>query len=259
MLSFDQIKEYFSSDLVKLNPKGVLVEYLQYEFLDSLFKQVGSENLSFIGGTAVRIIYNSKRFSEDLDFDNSGLSYRAFKKLMAKVCSEMQVKGFELEVRFLKKGKAFHCYVRFPKILFQLGISPHRNEKIFLSVDAERKKKLFDPEMKTLNKFGVFRNILVNPAPILLSQKLLAILFRKREKGRDFYDASFLGGMVKPDFDYIKRLKNIDKDEFTQKLKKRCAKLNYKALARDVELFLFKTEEADRILLFRENLDNICC
>lgn len=76
MLTFEQICEYFPKELVKINPKGVLVEYLQYELLDSIFKQANSEKLSFIGGTAIRFIYDSKRFSEDIDFDNFGHLYR---------------------------------------------------------------------------------------------------------------------------------------------------------------------------------------
>ena len=142
MLTFDQIKEYFDPFLARRNPKGVLVEYLQYEFMDSLFKQSGSEKLSFIGGTAIRIIYNSKRFSEYLDFDNFGLNFNDFKKLLNKTCAELRVKGFKIETRTFKKNGAFHCYVRFPDILFNSGVSSHRDEKIFLSVDCEQKEKL---------------------------------------------------------------------------------------------------------------------
>ena len=53
----------------------MLVEYLQYELLDSLFKDAAAAELSFIGGTAIRILHDSPRFSEDLDFDNFGLSF----------------------------------------------------------------------------------------------------------------------------------------------------------------------------------------
>ena len=52
----------------------MLVEYLQYELLDSLFKNKAVAALSFIGGTSIRILHDSPRFSEDLDFDNFGLS-----------------------------------------------------------------------------------------------------------------------------------------------------------------------------------------
>jgi len=257
MLDFDQIKEYFNGSEAQRNPKGMLVEYLQYECLDSLFKNPGSEKLSFIGGTAIRIVHDSRRFSEDLDFDNFGLGYNDFKGLAGKACSELEVKGFEIEKRFLEKGKNYHCYIKFPNILFKLGISSHKDEKVFLSIDAEQKKKLFSPEMVSINKFGVFRNIIVDPASVLLSQKLLAILFRKREKGRDFYDASFLAGKTKPDYAYLKKITGLAKDEFCAKITKRCARLDFKALAKDVEPFLFDGDQAERVLSFKQSLPDI--
>jgi len=254
MLTFNQICDYFSPDLVKVNPKGVLVEYLQYEFLDSFFKQSGSENLSFIGGTAIRLIYDSRRFSEDLDFDNFGLRFNDFRALSDRACAEMRLKGIMLEWEHVHRKPHIHCYIKFPGLPHKLGISGHKEEKILVSVDAEEKERIFEPEIKTLNKFGIYRSLPVNPPEILLSQKLLAILFRKRERGRDFYDASFLWGLTEPDYAYIQKLSSLSPERFRQKLLDRCQKLNYKALAKDVEAFLFDASQKDRVLHFKEFL-----
>lgn len=257
MLDLNQIKEYFPSALANNNPKGMLVEYLQYELLDSLFKQVGSEKLSFIGGTAIRIVHDSQRFSEDLDFDNFGLEYSGFKTLFGKAGAEMAVKGLEFEKKELKKGDTFHCYFRFPDLLHRFGLSGHRGEKILVSVDAQKKEPLFQPDIKPLNKFGVFRNVPVDPPPILLAQKLLAILRRNREKGRDFYDASFLAAKTKPDYRYLERITGLSKEDFIHKLTRRCAKLDYKMLAKDVAPFLFDASQLDRITNFPASLPGI--
>src|SRR3989339_159849 len=123
MLNLIQIEEYFDKRLAKLNPKGVIVEYLQYETLDSLFKQKGSENLGFIGGTAIRIVHDSQRFSEDLDFDNFGLNYHEFKEIIKKAIKELELKGFSVDERFLSKGKNYHCYIKFKDILQSFGVS----------------------------------------------------------------------------------------------------------------------------------------
>lgn len=254
MLTFEQIKEHFPDNVAQRNPKAMLVEYLQHEFLDSLFKQPGSEMLSFIGGTAIRIVFNSRRFSEDLDFDNFGLGYEDFKRLVLKSCREMEIKGFKLECRLLKKDQAYHGYIKFPLVLKQYGLAGHHLEKIFISLDAQRKKKIAAPKVFALNKFGVFRNIVVNPAPILLSQKLLAILFRRREQGRDFYDASFLTGLASPDFGYIKAARGLEQETFRKKFLKRCQGFDYPALARDVAAFLFDPEEKERVLQFYESI-----
>ncbi len=257
MLTLDQIKDYFPHPVARQNLRGILIEYLQYELLDSLFKLPGSEQLSFIGGTAIRIIYNSQRFSEDIDFDNFGLTFSQFKSLLLKACRELSIKGIEPEYRFLLKNKTAHCYIKFPSLLQRYGLTGHRDEKILVSVDAERKKRVVSPEIKTLNKFGIFRNLPVNSPSILLSQKLLAIIFRKREKGRDFYDASFLSGLTKPNYSYVERVSALSAEKFKEMLVRRCSRLNYKHLAQDVAPFLFDTNQKERVLHFRENLQNI--
>jgi len=257
MLTFDQIKEYFSPGLARINPKGMVVEYLQYELLDSLYKQAGSEKMSFIGGTAIRIIYNSQRFSEDLDFDKFGMDYNAFKDLLGKACREMELKGFELEYRFLKKGEVFHVYIKFPALLAIYGLKAHHLEKIFIAVDAEKKKEISAPEIKTLNRFGIFRSIKVNTPAVILSQKLMAILFRKRERGRDFYDVSFLSGLTRPDYSYIRAATGLPESQFKESFIKRCSGFDYKGLAREVLPFLFDAEQKDRVLNFAANISQM--
>lgn len=79
----------------------MLVEYLQYELLDSLFKDATAAELSFIGGTAIRILHDSPRFSEDLDFDNFGLSFTRFESLLKTACRDMEYKGFLIEYRLI--------------------------------------------------------------------------------------------------------------------------------------------------------------
>jgi len=51
MLTLEQISSHFPPSLRKRNPRGMLVEYLHYELLDSLFKNAAAAALSYkIGG-----------------------------------------------------------------------------------------------------------------------------------------------------------------------------------------------------------------
>src|SRR3989337_1400392 len=102
MLTVEQISGYFPVPLQQRNPRGLLVEYLQYELLDSLFKNPAANALSFIGGTAIRILYDSPRFSEDLDFDNFGLTFNSFAELLKTACRDMKYKGFLIEYRIIE-------------------------------------------------------------------------------------------------------------------------------------------------------------
>lgn len=249
MLTLDQLKLNYSEEVFKKNPKAVLVEYLQYELLDSIYKQSGSENLSFIGGTAIRIVYESKRFSEDLDFDNFGLSFKEFSLLLGKVKIDMELKGLEVEFRLIEKG-AYHCYIKFPNLLFGNQLSGHGGEKILVRLDATLKIKLVEPTFFLLNKFDVYRRILVNSPSVLLIQKLIAVAERKRAKGRDYYDVSYLFGLTDPDYDFLRQSFNLTKEELSAKILSRVSSLNLAELARDVLPFLLDPNDVERVLSF---------
>lgn len=229
----------------------MLVEYLQHELLDSLYKNEAARRLSFIGGTAIRILHDSPRFSEDLDFDNFGLTFSQFEELLKTVCRDMEYKGFLIEFRFVEKS-AWRCYIRFPKILHEAGLSPDAERKILIRIDSETKEKLYDPKKVFLNRFSVYRQILSAPAEILLAQKLLAVLYRKPEKGRDIFDVSFLTGLAVADFDYIERTVGLERPEFLRRFAARLGELDLNALARDVEPFLFAPEQRQRVAGFRD-------
>ena len=50
-------------------------EILQHDIMDVLIRQGAMQTLTFIGGTLLRMCYNSARLSEDLDF-NGGYDFR---------------------------------------------------------------------------------------------------------------------------------------------------------------------------------------
>ena len=251
MLTVEQISGHFPPPLRQRNPRGMLVEYLQYELLDSLFKNPAAAALSFIGGTAIRILHDNHRFSEDLDFDNFGLSFAQFEDLLKTACRDMEYKGFLIEYRIVEKG-AYHCYIRFPEILHQLGLSPDAGWKILIRIESEAKEKIYEPRKVFLNKFGVYRRIPAAPAGLLLAQKMITIMYRTREKGCDIYDVSFLMGLAVPDFAYIEKLLGLDPKEFSRSFNEKLGELDLSFLARDVEPFLFAPEERQRVAGFRE-------
>jgi len=229
----------------------MLVEYLQYELLDSLFKDAAAAELSFIGGTAIRILHDSPRFSEDLDFDNFGLSFAQFESLLNAACRDMEHKGFLIEYRLVEKG-TWHCYIRFPRALSDAGLSPDAERKILIRIDSEQKQRLYEPRKVFLNKFAVYRQTLAAPVSILLAQKMMTILYRKREKGRDIFDVSFLSGLAAPDFAYIEKIIGLDRTEFLRRFGERLGELDMNALARDVEPFLFAPEQRERVSGFTD-------
>ncbi len=226
--------------------KHALTEYYQYELLDSLFKQKGSEHFSFHGGTAIRIIYGGRRFSEDIDFDTDKLSL--FDKLLKGVVIDMQTKGFDLEFRLIHKG-AYHCHVKFPHVLREFGLSGHKQEKLLIKIDAAPCKNLLtSPAL--LNNYAIFRNINVSPRDIILSKKLITITERNRPKGRDMYDTTWLWGMTEPNTTYLFNEYNLTLKEILTKVHKYVVTLDLPQLAKETKRFLINPDDVNRILLF---------
>ena len=81
---------------------NVVREYFQHIFLGELYKLPNSEKLLFKGGTALRIVYGSPRFSEDLDFSLFNIAEHEVKSfvegLFSHVLVEMERAGIKVEI-----------------------------------------------------------------------------------------------------------------------------------------------------------------
>ena len=255
MLNFDDILSYYPKHLHGFKD-NILKEYLQHKILDILFSTKFSNQLVFLGGTSIRIIHNSTRFSEDLDFDNSGLNQNDFLQLSDIIKYKLSLEGYQVEIKNVIKTAAYHCYIKFPGILYEQGLSGHKEEKILIQLDAEPQKYEYLSEKYLLNKFGIFRYLNVTPLPLLLAQKICACLCRKRTKGRDFFDIVFLSSKTTPDFAYLSNYADIQtKQDLVLRLKQKVSNLDLKLLAKDIEPFLFDPSQKDRILHFVDWLD----
>jgi predicted nucleotidyltransferase component of viral defense system len=251
MLSLNQIEKFYT-DKEKPFKKNILREYLQYKILEIIFNQTLSKKLSFMGGTCLRIVYGTSRFSEDLDFDNFNLTLGEFEELSNIVKNELELEGYDIEIKVVSK-KAFRCYVRIPKLLFINDMSAFKDEKIMIQIDSESQGFNYEPELKLINKFDIFTKIQITPKEILLSQKLWAILNRKVLKGRDLYDVTFLYSFTKPNFEYLKLKAGISNvKQLKEALNDRLKNQDLKKTVEDVKPFLINPNESKRILEFKE-------
>ena len=181
----------------------MLREYLQYEILKMIFESKHASAYTFLGGTCLRLAYGTERFSEDLDFDNVGLTATDFEETGRAVQKGLELLGYKTRIKFSHKD-AFHCKVTFPGILYDYGLSGHKEARIFIKLDSEKQDYDYQRELVRIQKFGVDTDIFVTPPDLLVSQKIAAVLGRKRPKGRDFYDLTWLltQGHT-PDYGYL--------------------------------------------------------
>jgi len=254
MLSLQQIESFYPENL-RIYKRNLLREYLQCIILEIIYRSEYGNGLIFMGGTAIHIIHGNQRFSEDLDFDNRGLNKKDFSALSEEVSRKLKLIGYQAEVSN-RYGNAFRCFIKFPGIFHQYNLSGHTREKLTIQLDTEPQNIDYQPDNVLINSFDILLKIKATPPDILLAQKILAILKRPRPMGRDFYDVIFLFSKTKPNYHYLKekmRLKDQDYlEEIRNILSKKCDELNFKKLAADVKPFLFHPDDAERILLFPE-------
>ncbi len=251
MLELRHIESFYPEHLRHFK-RNILREYLQYKILAVIFGGKYAAKLVFMGGTAIHIVHGMGRFSEDLDFDNRGLTQDDFGALTKFVARQLSLEGFQVETGTSFKG-AFSADIKITGLLFEMGLSGYKEEKVLVKIDAQPQDFKYAPARVIINKFDVTVGVGVVPEDILLAQKFYAILKRKRAMGRDFYDAMFLAGKVSPNFGYLKfKAGIVDGQGLKKALQECCAKLDFKQLANDAAPLVFIPGEAKKVELFPE-------
>ena len=148
------------------------------------------KNLVFKGGSCLRICYELPRLSEDLDFDNFGLTGQEFTELSHVIQRDLILEGLEVEVNTVTRN-AYRIKIRIPNLLFDSGLAAISAHKILIQVDTVPQHFEYEVEKPLLNKFDVFTQINAVPKGLLLAQKIFASVNRKRTMGRDFFDIVF--------------------------------------------------------------------
>jgi len=94
----------------------------------------------------------------------------------------------------------------------------------------------------------------------LFAQKIIAIVFRPYQKGRDFYDLVWFLAQknIKPKYEILKEkgIKIKNRLELVKFLKDQAQKSDLQQAAKDVERFLFYPEQAQWILKLPEYLES---
>ena len=173
----------------KTQAGNLVREYLQARILESIQSAGGMIPLAFQGGTALRFLYDLPRFSEDLDFTQERTE-DGFEigKLLDKVQREFEKENYEVQLKVNTKKVVHSAFVRFPGLLFELGLTGHRNQVLSIKLEVDT----HPPAGAGLETTVVRRHVLLqlqhHDQSSLLAGKLHAVLQRDYVKGRDLYD-----------------------------------------------------------------------
>jgi predicted nucleotidyltransferase component of viral defense system len=255
MVDLNLIKNYFPEQIRNntLLGKSMIKEYIQLLILDYLSTTKYIRKLIFIGGTNLRLVKGIDRFSEDLDFDIKEIDKEEFLQMSEDVMQFLKRNGYKVESKDKNSPKltAFRRNIYFPKFLFDIGLSGHRDERFLIKIEAQDQGVTYPREIKNIRGCGFYFPFPVPSDAILCAMKATALL--ERGKGRDFYDLMFLLGQTKPDYNFLaKRIGIKNAAELKAEINKRIKITDLKTKAKDFEHLLFNKENNKRILRFEE-------
>ncbi len=238
-------------------------EFLQLLMLKAIYDKGYFRNLSFVGGTALRFLYNLRRFSEDLDFsliNNRGYKFDVF---LERVAYELEKAGFATEIKKNPEGVIHSAMFKFREVLYLLGLSKQKSQKLFIKMEIDANPpEGWNTELSLVNRYFVF-SVLHFDLASLYATKLHACFFRKYTKGRDFYDLIwYFGKRILPNFELLNNAieqtqhqkMNLNAENFNDFLKEKLARINFVKVRKDVEAFIEDKSELrllDRDLILK--------
>ncbi|HOO91821.1 MAG TPA: nucleotidyl transferase AbiEii/AbiGii toxin family protein [Opitutales bacterium] len=225
---------------------GQLREWIQSVVLHSLYARTeGGCGLSFVGGTALRFLHQSQRYSEDLDF--------ALEKpeLLSRLDDwarhgEQQLRRMGLDSRFDWKERDNAVRMGWVRVegdlMAKCGFSS-TTLRVKVEIDTNPPGGAKRSSSFVTTKIGdcVFRH---DDLPSLFAGKIHALLFRRYTKGRDWYDLQwYLARKVIPNEQLLVNAVNqtggvIEPDGWRQMILRKLDKVDWDLIRADLRKFM---------------------
>ena len=182
MISFETIKNLSRKYQTKTD--NIIRECIQHLFLSFFYQQKGAENVCFKGGTALKIVYQSPRFSEDLDFSfKNHLSKTKLENLFINALAEISKENIDIRLKEAKTTSGGYLGI------FRYRLFDFENE-IFFEVSFRKKGKLEKEATMIVSDFIPSYLIVQLSGRQIVQEKISALL--ERGKARDYYDLYFI-------------------------------------------------------------------
>lgn len=174
MLTRDEVKRLATK--LQTTELNIAREFVQHQFLRYFYQQPKATKVYFKGGTALRIVYQSPRFSEDLDFD-SKLNLSELETMIESTLLELRRDGIESEIVESKQTSGGY-----------LGII--RLDGMKTSLEISNRKVSRGEFQMIVSEFTAPYTLFTLERAKLVDEKIEALL--SRQKPRDFYDLYFM-------------------------------------------------------------------
>jgi hypothetical protein len=243
----DLIKQQLTDSMPRHARLNRVREFLQVLGLKIMSDRGWFDRVAFLGGTSLRMLFQLRRFSEDLDFsllDRGDVDTEALGKLFVR---EFALHGLPAETKVSARAAVKSIMIKFPGLLKELGLSPLAGEKLAIKWDADTNPPTGAHAVSgIISKYFTFR-VVHYDLPSLFAGKLHACFYRTYGKGRDWYDfVWYATRKVRPNLELFRNAvrqtegRDIALDEagFADFLIDRVRKVDFESMRRDVERFL---------------------
>ena len=162
--------------------KNTLREYLQNLFLSYFYQEKQSEKFFFKGGTALRIVFRSPRFSEDLGYDSTN-GFNLFENILAEVLEKIEKENIKTEI-IESKTTTGGFFSNVKTALFAEEV------EVKIQVSKRKSQAIKGERIVIVSDFAPSYPIQILAKELLFSEKIEAFL--TRAKNRDFFDLYFI-------------------------------------------------------------------
>ena len=244
---------------------NLLREYIQACVLRSLHESEAFQSLSFVGGTALRFLFDLPRFSEDLHFSLEDHAGYEPVKWLEKVKRDLSLASFKVTVNWNNRKTVNMAWIRINEILKDAGISDMAAQKLSIRMEVDTRPPAGAVlETRLVNRHMIFA-LRHHDLSSLMAGKIHALLTRSYPKGRDWYDLAWYQAKRPPIAPNLTLLQNsldqtqgagkIDAALWKEQVRARLDTLGELDLAQDAAAFLERREDA--ALLTRPNLRSV--
>lgn len=234
---------------------NLLREYLQAFTLRSLHESEAFTSLSFVGGTALRFVYDLPRFSEELDFSLEFPESYAPLKWMKKLKTDLNFAGFDAAVSWNDRKTVHTAWIKVGGIMNDVGLSPLKDQKLSIKLEIDTRP----PKGAELKRSVISRHLTFalqyHQLSSLMACKTHALLTRKYQKGRDWYDLLWYLGQRPPIAPNVTLLRNAliqtlgedapNTSDWRMLIERKIESLDFNKLVVDVQNFLEYPKDAD--------------
>ncbi len=252
----DHLLEILEKEKRESNKLNVMREYLQSYILKILQENNFFNNAAFLGGTALRFVYDLPRYSEYLDFSSTKKSFDRLDDNVKILKRELSLAGYDVSFSSDFSKTVQYSFVKFKGLKYESGLSPHNEEKMSIKLDLDTNPPSGAVVERNIKNKYFLLSFNTYDLSSLFSGKIHALLFRKYTKGRDWYDLLwYLTNDEKPRPNLVllnNAVKQTDRNhkQLTEKnwkevLKKRIKKCDFKKARNEVSKFLKRPEEAE--------------